>query len=185
MGLVVVPIELEEANALVARWHRHHQPVQGHRFSIGALDVASARFVGAAIIARPVARMVNARRVLEVTRCVTDGTPNACSLLYGAAARIAKAAGFAKVQTYILESEQGVSLKAAGWKQEASVKGRQWKHTDGRPRRTDQPTCDKTRWCCEFAAAAPTDVVALAVNGIFPTVETGQIDIFAMLEGAK
>jgi len=34
-GLRVVPIELKTANQLVARWHRHHQPAQGHRFSLG------------------------------------------------------------------------------------------------------------------------------------------------------
>mgnify|MGYP000922389380 CR=1 FL=1 len=34
--LSVVRIELGEANAFVERYHRHHRPVVGHLFSIGA-----------------------------------------------------------------------------------------------------------------------------------------------------
>jgi hypothetical protein len=34
--LAVVHIELSEANAFVSKHHRHHKPVTGHRFSIGA-----------------------------------------------------------------------------------------------------------------------------------------------------
>ena len=38
MMLQVVPLTLDEANALVATLHRHHAPVVGHKFSIGAAD---------------------------------------------------------------------------------------------------------------------------------------------------
>lgn len=149
MTLHVVPLELAEANALVAALHRHHKPVVGHRFSIGVLDGAG-RLVGAAICGRPVARLYDPRDVLEVTRCVTDGSRNACSALYGAAARAAKACGYLKAQTYILDEETGASLRAAGWVYDGAVDGRQWRHTDGRPRRTDQPTTDKGRWAVYF-----------------------------------
>jgi hypothetical protein len=54
--------------------------------------------------------------------------------------------GYKKIQTYILESELGTSLKASGWIMEAVTAGGQWKHTDGKPRRTDQPTKPKQRW---------------------------------------
>jgi hypothetical protein len=113
--LRVVPLELTEANATVAAWHRHHKPVQGHRFSLGVIDDAD-QIRGAVIIGRPVARLAgHPRQVLEVTRLVTDGSPNACSMLYAAAARAGKAMGFARIQTYILEEEEGVTLRAAGW----------------------------------------------------------------------
>jgi hypothetical protein len=102
---------------------------------------------GAAIVGRPVARMVNPKEVLEVTRLVTDGTRNACSMLYGASAKVGKALGYRKIQTYILaDAEDGTSLKASGWVCEGTAGGGQWKHTDGKPRRTDQPTELKTRW---------------------------------------
>ena len=144
--LFVVPLELSEANALVARWHRHHQPSQGHRFSLGVIDGAG-ELHGAAIVGRPVARLAGSPRdVLEVVRLVTDGTQNACSILYAAAARAGRAMGYRRIQTYILDSETGASLVAAGWEYEGEAGGGQWKHTDGKPRRTDQPTGMKGRW---------------------------------------
>ena len=150
--LTVVPLSLRTANAIVDRWHRHHKPCRGHKFSLGVID-DSGELHGAAIVGRPVARAVPHEEVLEVTRLVTDGTPNACSMLYGAAARAGKALGYRKIQTYILDSETGTSLKAAGWKLDGQVRGRQWEHTDGAPRRTDQPTCDKQRWALELKVA--------------------------------
>ncbi len=146
MSLHVIPLELSEANALVARLHRHHQPAQGHRFSIGVID-GTGNLHGAAIVGRPVARLAGSPRdVLEVVRLVTDGTPNACSALYAAAARAGRAMGYKRIQTYILGSEPGTSLRASGWTDEGAAGGGQWKHTDGKPRRTDQPIETKGRW---------------------------------------
>lgn len=148
----VIPLELAEANALVARWHRHHQPSQGHRFSLGVID-ADGILHGAAIIGRPVARLAGSPRdVLEVVRLVTDGTENCCSILYAAAARAGHAMGYKRIQTYVLASERGTSLKAAGWTDEGDAGGGQWKHTDGRARRTDQPTETKRRWAKSLSA---------------------------------
>jgi hypothetical protein len=147
MKLLIIPLELKEANLLVDSWHRHHQPCQGHRFSIGVCDDSGVMH-GAAIIGRPVARLAGSpKKVLEVTRLVTDGTENACSILYAAAARAGKNLGYEKIQTYILASELGTTLKASGWVCEGEAGGGQWKHTDGKPRRTDQPTESKSRWC--------------------------------------
>lgn len=146
MRYFVVPLELAEANALVESWHRHHKPSQGHRFSIGAIDAAGVLH-GAAIVGRPVARMAGSPRdVLEVVRLVTDGTENCCSILYAAAARAGAAMGYRRIQTYVLNSESGTSLRAAGWQDEGEAGGGQWKHTDGKARRTDQPTETKRRW---------------------------------------
>lgn len=111
--MTLVHLELADLNALVARLHRHHKPVQSHRFSIGA--EVGGRLVGGASVGRPTARMTDQRRVVEVTRLVTDGTKNACSFLYSAAARAAKELGYEKIQTFILASESGTSLVAAGW----------------------------------------------------------------------
>lgn len=138
------PLTLKQANELVQRLHRHHKPVIGHRFSIGAEKDGS--LVGAAITGRPVARKCDQYNTAEVTRLVTDGTKNACSFLYSASARAADAMGYEKIQTYILKSEDGTSLRAAGWTPEAESPGGQWKRTDGKPRRMDQPTEPKVRW---------------------------------------
>jgi hypothetical protein len=121
--LTIVPVELKEANAFIAGVHRHHQPTVGHRFSVGVID-EQRNLRGVAVIGRPVARLAgHPRQVLEVTRLATDGTPNACSMLYGAAARVGKQLGYGKIQTYILEEESGTSLRAAGWSMEAMSRG--------------------------------------------------------------
>lgn len=139
----IIHIELAQANNFVAEHHRHHKPVQGHRYSIGLVN--HDQLIGVAIVGRPVAR--NAPQTfVEVTRLCTDGTPNACSMLYSAAARAAKALGYEGIQTYILDSETGISLKASGWQQSHTTKGRQWKHADGKKRRNDQPTNNKQCW---------------------------------------
>jgi hypothetical protein len=141
--LKVIPLELRELNALVTLYHRHHKPVQGHRFSIGVM--LDGKVVGGASVGRPVARKTNQRTVVEVTRLVTDGTKNACSALYSAAARVAKELGYLKIQTFILDDETGVSLRAAGWALEGESKGRAgWHSRDGR--RDDQPECVKHRY---------------------------------------
>ena len=144
MSLKIVPLELKEANEFIAKLHRHHKPVQGHRFSIGVKQ--NNELVGVATIGRPVARLTNAKEVLEVTRLCTDGTKNACSCLYSAAARVGKELGYLKIQSFILDIENGASLKASGWVFESVSAGGQWKHTDGKPRRTDQPTSPKHKY---------------------------------------
>jgi hypothetical protein len=143
-NMKVIPLTLKEANAFIEQHHRHHKPVRGHRFSLGC--VKDGQMVGVAICGRPVARKTNYQEVLEVTRLCTDGTKNACSCLYAACARVAKEMGFLKVQTFILETEHGSSLKASGWILDGHTRGHQWIHTDGIDRRTDQPTCDKHRY---------------------------------------
>lgn len=147
--LYIVPLELKELNILVVQFHRHHKPVRGHRFSIGVVD-ADRKLRGGCSVGRPVARCTNSKQVLEVTRLVTDGCENACSALYAAAARIGKELGYLRIQTFILGSEPGISLKASGWKLDGVSPGGQWKHTDGKPRRTDQPTAPKQRWVKDF-----------------------------------
>ena len=154
MTLRIVPLELAQANDLVRRLHRHHGAARGHRFSIGAVD-DDGRLVGAAIVGRPVARNVPQRSTLEVTRLVTDGTPNACSLLYGAAARAARHLGYHRIQTYVLEEEPATSLRAAGWTLDRLTAPDRWRHHEGAPRRNDHPLGAKQRWSRELNPPAP------------------------------
>ena len=144
----VVPLTLAQANALVAKWHRHHKPCVGHRFSLGCEDDFD--LVGAVIVGRPVARKTPQFSVVEVSRLVTNGTPNACSFLYGAAARVAKEMGFDRIQTFILKSELGASLRASGWVLEAESAGGDWNTPSRGGRRTDQPMEPKQRWARIF-----------------------------------
>ena len=134
--LRIVRIGLDEANAFVAAHHRHHKPVVGHLFSIGA--AINGEIVGVVIVGRPVARLRDDGETAEVTRLCTDGTKNACSFLYGAAARAAFALGFCKIGTYIMQDETGVSLTAAGWRLIGKRGGGSWS-VPSRPRVDKHP----------------------------------------------
>jgi hypothetical protein len=136
----IVPIEFDEAKAFVAQHHRHHKPPQGHKFSIAAEH--GGKIVGVAIIGRPVSRNRQNGETLEVTRLATDGTENACSFLYATAWRITKEMGYRRLITYILKTEPGTSLRAAGWKIIGETKGRSW-NCPSRPRVDKSPLQDK------------------------------------------
>lgn len=145
--LQVVPCELRDANEFVTRLHRHHKRATGHRWSCAVQTVPDETTVGVAIVGRPVARMTDQRRIVEAVRVCTDGTPNACSALYGAVCRQQKAHGYEKAQTFILESEPGTSLRAAGWRPVAFSDGGSWSRQT-RLRADDAPLDRKVRWEC-------------------------------------
>lgn len=141
MKLTHVRIGLDEANAFVTEHHRHHKPVVGHLFSIGA--AMGDKIVGIAIVGRPVARMRDDGLTAEVTRLCTDGSKNACSFLYGACARAAFALGYKRIGTYILSTEPGTSLMGTGWRLVGETGGGSWSR-DARPRVDKHPTQAKT-----------------------------------------
>jgi hypothetical protein len=113
VSLRLVPVSWAEARGFVSDWHRHHRPPVGHKFSLGVAE--GDVLVGVAIIGRPVARHFDDGQTLEVIRTATDGTKNANSMLYGAAARATFALGYRRLITYTQEGESGASLKAANW----------------------------------------------------------------------
>lgn len=144
--LGVCPMTLREANAHVEEFHRHHRPVAGCLFCIGLEDGDQIR--GVAIVGRPLARMLQDGYTAEVLRCCTDGAPNACSMLYGAAWRAARAMGYRRLVTYTLPEEGGSSLRAAGWRLVGEAGGGSWDR-EGRPRVDLHPTQLKLRWEAE------------------------------------
>ena len=113
MSLEIRPCSLKEANDYVAAHHRHNRPTSGHKWSVACYD--GERLCGVAIAGRPIARKLDDGLTIEIRRVCTDGTRNACSMLYGACVRAAKAMGYKRVVTYTLVSEPGASLKASGF----------------------------------------------------------------------
>jgi hypothetical protein len=136
-------MELDEANAYIEANHRHHGRVVGHKFSIGL--ARDNEICGVVVVGRPVSKALDNGLTLEVTRNCTDGTKNACSMLYGAAWRAAKALGWKRLITYTGKDEAGASLRAAGWKVLYEVRGRSWS-TPSRPRVDKHPLQDKLCW---------------------------------------
>lgn len=141
--LVIVPCTIQKAKAFVKEHHRHHQPPQVGLFAIGC--AVEARMVGVAIVGRPVARTLNNDFTAEVTRLCTTGERNACSMLYGAAWRAARALGYRRLVTYTLPEEGGTSLRAAGWRCVGEAGGGSWSRKE-RPRVDTHPTQEKLRW---------------------------------------
>ena len=143
-----VPLERDRCVAFVDAMHRHHDGTTRDKYRIGAeLD---GRLVGVVQVGRPVARGLCDGRTLEVLRLCTDGTPDACSFLYSAAARVARELGYERIVTYILDTEPGTSLRAAGWHKDAEIRGKSWDRPSRR-RQTTAPTCDKQRWVKELS----------------------------------
>lgn len=148
------PITLKAANAFVGRYHRHHKPVTGCKFAISCYD--NDNLVGVAICGRPVSRILDDGVTLEVNRCCTDGTKNACSMLYGATCRTAKAMGYKRVITYTLQSEPGISLRAAGFYCDGVAGAPVW--TGKRSGRNNGvPPEYKTRWIKIFGGGENAD----------------------------
>lgn len=142
-----VPTTLAEANAFVGEVHRHHGEVVGHRFSFGV--EVDGKLVGIVICGRPVAPKTEQYKILEVTRLCTDGTKNACSFLYAAAAKVGKIMGFKRAQTFVLPTESGVSLKAAGWVFDGACE-KSGHGFQSRPNRKSDPHPPKHRWVKEL-----------------------------------
>ena len=127
----ITPINFEEANAYVSAFHRHHKPMQGCKFCLAVSD--GDKVVGVAIVGRPVARLLDNGWTLEVNRCCTDGTKNACSMLYSSAWKATKALGYKRLITYTLPEEGGASLRASNWKCLGLKGGGNW-NVKSRPR---------------------------------------------------
>ena len=141
------PITFRAASEFINAHHRHHKATVGCKFCIGLYD--GERLVGCAVCGRPVSRYYDTGLVCEINRLCTDGTYNACSMLYGACARVAKEMGYKKIITYILESENGASLKASNFTCEGVAGGTKW--TGERDKGQNIPAELKTRWSKELA----------------------------------
>jgi hypothetical protein len=142
--LLVVPMTISEAKAFVNQHHRHHKAPVGGLFALAAAVGEEVRAV--AIVGRPVSRCLDDGWTCEVTRlCAVDGTRNACSMLYAAAWRAARALGYRKLVTYTLDTEGGASLRAAGLRCIGEVRARSW-NTPARPRVDKNPLQAKLRW---------------------------------------
>ncbi|WP_231649975.1 XF1762 family protein [Gordonia sihwensis] len=144
--LTLHPVTLAEAKAYIERHHRHHPAPVGHRFSIGVAD-QDAVVRGVIVVGRPVARHYDDGLTAEVTRCCTDGTRNAPSILYGAAWRAAKALGYRRLITYTRADESGASLRGAGWTVIAQLSARPGWSCASRPRvDTTEHGVQRTLW---------------------------------------
>jgi hypothetical protein len=149
--LRAVPCSITKAKEIVDGWHRHHGSSTSALFAAAVAD-EDGLVRGVALIGRPVARLLDDGFTLEVTRVATDGTPNACSALYGIARRIGAALGYARMVTYTRADEPGASLRAAGMTDEGPIRARSW-NMPGRPRTDKTEIIQRRRWSLELGTA--------------------------------
>lgn len=159
--LAIVPLTFKTACAEVDRLHRHHRKPQGHKFSIAVADEMGVRR-GVAIVGRPVARAFDDEFTVEVTRVATDGTPNACSALYGAAWGIASRSGYRRIITYTQDAESGSSLRAVSWLIVAELDARRGWDAPSR-RREDRGTDNVARILWEQRSKDASDLPPIDV----------------------
>ena len=141
-NMKIRPVTFRQASDFINEHHRHHKATVGCKFCIGCFN--NEQIVGVAVCGRPVSRYLDDGLTCEINRLCTDGTKNACSMLYGACARIAKDMGYEKIITYILQSENGASLKASNFTCEGIAGGVKW--TGERDKGQNFPNEMKTRW---------------------------------------
>lgn len=152
----IAPCTVKAATKKVAEWHRHLPDIQGGLFAAQCIDIGTGACVGVAIAGNP-SRVWQGQAKLVIQRVATQGHENACSMLYGALCRAAKALGYLEVWTYTLPDEPGTSLRAAGFQDMGLTDGGEW----SRPSRARAPAVRperKRRWMRTLAA--PTERVA-------------------------
>ena len=148
-SLRIVPLTLREANDFVEAHHRHSARTSndGGKFAIGLQY--EGQLVGASIVGRPIARLLQVPGAAELLRlCTSPSAPKGAeSKLYARARRIWQLMGGTLLHTYTLSKESRASLKGAGLKEPAAeIDGAQWDRA-ARPRSLkaihDEP---KLRW---------------------------------------
>ena len=94
-----------------------------------------------------------------MTRVATDGTAHACSALYGACWRTAKAMGYVRAVTYTHANESGASLRAAGWVHAATRAARSgWDMPGRRRNNVGYVPVDRLLWVVESAPLVGVDL---------------------------
>lgn len=139
----IAPCTVKAATKKVREWHRHLPDIQGGLFAAQAID-AEGNCVGVAVAGNPAMVWQGTGRIV-ISRVATQGAENACSMLYGAMCRAAKALGYAEAWTYTLPHEPGTSLRAAGFIDMGVTDGGEW----SRPSRARKPAVKpepKRRW---------------------------------------
>lgn len=113
MTFEIAPCSVKAATKKVREWHRHLPDIQGGLFAVQVVD-PEGQCHGVAVFGNPCQEWQGTGRGV-ISRVATPGAENACSMLYGALCRAAKALGYREAWTYTLPHEPGTSLRAAGF----------------------------------------------------------------------
>lgn len=148
--LTLKPITVKAALPFVRQVHRRLPRVQGAMWAVSVRDLGGV--VGVALVGNP-SRVWNGDTLAVLRVAVIEGYPNACSMLYGACSRAAKAMGAGSLVTYTHGDEHGVSLRAAGWIDDGLTGGGEHDRPS-RPRKAAVDALPKRRWWAPWSARA-------------------------------
>lgn len=109
-SIYITPVSLQEANSFLARYEKTYKPVPGCKFTIGC--AIKGRLMGAIIVGRCHGDSL----ALQVDCIHAAGGRTAYCMLYGAAARAAKAMGYHRIMAFISKDETDSGLRSACWK---------------------------------------------------------------------
>ncbi len=107
--LVITPVTFQTAWAFTARTHPALAPPADAEFVIGAQSGRGA-LVGVVFVDRPGRWALDDGHTAEITCLSTDGTPNACSALLGAAWRAIRSKGYRRLIAYTRTDEPSTRL---------------------------------------------------------------------------
>lgn len=144
------PITVKRALPFVRQVHRRLPRVQGAMWAVGVFD-NEGELRGVALVGHPARELMEDDTLSVLRVAVLEHTPNACSMLYGACSRAAKALGAQNLVTYLHDDEPGTTLKAAGWVFDGLTRGGE----HSRPSRPRLPGIDidpKQRWWAPWSA---------------------------------
>ena len=147
MSLYLRPWTVKRSAALAFTQdvHRRLPRIQGAMWCVSVRD--GSEIVGVALVGHPSQEQTTDEydhlRALRVA--VKEGHKNACSMLYGACWRAARAMGVERMDTFTNLDEPGTSLRAAGWVEGGLTDGGEY----SRPSRKRGPQINaeqKRRW---------------------------------------
>lgn len=151
----LAPCTVKAALKFVREQHRHLPDLQGGLFAVRVIEQDSVfdgtwHTVGVGVCGNP-SRVWQHEAKLVISRVATTGAENACSMIYGALARAAKALGYCEVWTYTLPDEPGTSLRAAGFVDMGLTSGGEWSRPSRARAAAVRPE-PKRRWMRKLAA---------------------------------
>jgi hypothetical protein len=151
MSLILRPCTVKRAQKWIREVHRRLPKLQGAMWAIRVLR--NDEMVGVAAVGHPSRKLAESGALCVLRVAVLEGQPNACSMLYGACARAARAMGATDLVTYTHLDEPGTSLRASGWIHGGTTAGGNW----GRPSRPRKPALypdPKQRWLAPWGQKA-------------------------------
>jgi hypothetical protein len=155
--LRLLPWAVKHALPFIEQTHRRLPDRQGAMWAVRVvhcMDLEAAQTIGVAVVGRAARLLHQDFATLEVLRVsVIEGNRNACSMLYGACSRMARAAGADNLVTYLHGDEHGASLRASGWVPDGMTDGGQWDRSS-RPRRAVADALPKQRWWAAWSHRA-------------------------------